>query len=585
LKRTRHFLISFITLSLLAAGVGAQPEGPARGGPHSIDAAELKDWLSYVASDELEGRQVYTEGLGLAAAYIADHLKTWGVKPGGEDGSYFQTVKVRGVRTSSNASVTLEVNGEKRTFKDGEGITFSRNMGGKQVINGEDIQFVGYGLQIPSVNMDDYANAHPQGKVIVYLGNGPRTLPPGSNRLVTARARNAVEKGAIAVIGPPGSGRGRRGVPAVPAAPNAAAPAAADPRAAPPTVRSGFGQPDTGDFTTAQRLDLPIVPALTAQDEFFEFLFSGSEMKYAQLKDLATNQDRLPPFALKGVKVTINVDADYTIVRTQLTRNVVGIVGGSDSKLKDSYVAFGAHYDHVGYSHLPAATGRGFGGNAPGGCTGQTRDTPRSGDVISNGADDDGSGTVALMALAKAFALGPKPRRSLLFVWHSGEEAGLYGSRYNADFPVVPLDRIAALLNIDMIGRNRCDDPKEDDTVYIVGSDRISTELHNLNEDANANLPKPMHLDYEMNDPADPESIYTRSDHYSYAAKGIPIIFYTTGLHRDYHYVTDEVSKINFPKLARITQLVYATATKVANLEHAPVRDKKGARAGAFSRR
>ena len=166
------------------------------------------------------------------------------------------------------------------------------------------------------------------------------------------------------------------------------------------------------------------------------------------------------------------------------------------------------------------------------------------------------------MALAKAFALGPKPKRSLLFVWHSGEEAGLYGSRYNADFPIVPLDKIAAQLNIDMIGRNRCDDPKEENTVYIVGSDRISTELHNMNEDANATLPTPMTLDYELNDPTDPESIYTRSDHYSYAAKGIPIIFFTTGLHKDYHYVTDEVSKIDFPKMAHITQLVYATGTQ-----------------------
>ena len=102
-----------------------------------------------------------------------------------------------------------------------------------------------------------------------------------------------------------------------------------------------------------------------------------------------------------------------------------------------------------------------------------------------------------------------------------------------------------------MIGRNRCDDPGLEDTVYLVGSDRISTELHNVNEDANASLPKPMTLNYEMNDPADPESIYTRSDHYSYASKGIPIIFYTTGLHKDYHYVTDEVAKIDFPKLAR----------------------------------
>jgi len=168
-------------------------------------------------------------------------------------------------------------------------------------------------------------------------------------------------------------------------------------------------------------------------------------------------------------------------------------------------------------------------------------------------------------------------------VWHAGEEAGLLGSRYMADYPEVPLDKVAAQLNIDMVGRNRCDDPKESNTVYVVGSDRISTELHNLSEDANAKLTTPMKLDYELNDPADPESIYTRSDHYSYAAKGIPIIFYTTGLHKDYHRVTDSVEKIEFPKLAHITQLVYATAVKIANLDHPPARDNKGPRMGKGS--
>jgi Zn-dependent M28 family amino/carboxypeptidase len=279
--------------------------------------------------------------------------------------------------------------------------------------------------------------------------------------------------------------------------------------------------------------------------------------------------------------VTINVDNDYDVIQTRLTRNVVGIIEGSDPKLRDTYVLFGAHYDHVGYQQAPPGQGRGGGGaNAPGGCVGQVRDTPRPGDVINNGADDDGSGTVSVMAIAKAFATGPKPKRSLMFVWHTGEEAGLYGSRYMADYPEVPLDHVSAQLNIDMIGRNRCDDTKEANTVYVVGSDRISTELHNLNEDADASLPTPMKLDYEMNDPADPESIYTRSDHYSYASKGIPIIFYTTGLHRDYHYLTDEVSKIEFPKMAHIAQLVYTTGWDVANLNHFPVRDNKGPRKG-----
>ncbi|MCA1650472.1 MAG: M28 family peptidase [Acidobacteria bacterium] len=306
---------------------------------------------------------------------------------------------------------------------------------------------------------------------------------------------------------------------------------------------------------------------MTAQDEFFEFLFSGSAVTYADLKSKSTKQEPLTPSTLKGVTLTFVVDADYTITRTRLTRNVVGIVEGSDPRLKSTYVGFGAHYDHTGYRD-----------NAP--VTRQGQSPPGDpNDRINNGADDDGSGTVALMALARAFATGPKPRRSLLFVWHAGEESGLLGSRYHADFPVVPLDSLVAMLNIDMIGRNRDNKETERNTVYVVGSDRISTELHNLNEEANASLAKPLQLDYEMNDPADPESIYTRSDHYSYAAKGIPIIFYYTGPHPDHHRPSDSVEKILFEKMTRITQLVYATAQRAANLDHAPARDNKGPRA------
>ena len=144
----------------------------------------------------------------------------------------------------------------------------------------------------------------------------------------------------------------------------------------------------------------------------------------------------------------------------------------------------------------------------------------------------------------------------------------------------MPLDKIVAQLNIDMIGRNRCDKETEENVVYLVGSDRISTELHNLSEDANTSMEKPMKLDYEMNDPADPESIYTRSDHYSYASKGIPIIFYTTGLHPDYHYLTDEVDASTSRRWRTSRSWCTRPATKVANLDHAPVRDNKGPRVG-----
>jgi Zn-dependent M28 family amino/carboxypeptidase len=336
------------------------------------------------------------------------------------------------------------------------------------------------------------------------------------------------------------------------------------------------------DFTTVQRLDVAVPPSLTASDAFLSFLFSKAPTQYDELKRRAAAQEPLAPFRLDGVTITVNVDNEYRIIRTQLSHNIVGTIEGSDPRLKQTYVAFGAHYDHVGYAEGEVETQGGVAhlNGAPGRVTQGAEN-----DRIWNGADDDGSGTVGVMAIARAFALGPRPKRSLLFVWHTGEERGLYGSRYFADYPAVPLDSIVAQLNVDMIGRNRDNRPDEANTVYLVGSDRISTELHEINRAANASMPKPLTLNYELNDPSDPEQLYTRSDHYSYAAKGIPIIFFTTGLHQDYHANTDEVSRILFDKMTRVVEMIYDTGVQVANLDHAPVRDNKGPRAGRSSGR
>jgi Zn-dependent M28 family amino/carboxypeptidase len=327
-------------------------------------------------------------------------------------------------------------------------------------------------------------------------------------------------------------------------------------------------------------LDSAIPPSVNAQDEFLDFLFSGQEVKYAELKDKAAKREALPGFTLKNVKVTFNVDPEYQVVRTQLTRNVIGIIEGSDPKLKDTYVAFGAHYDHVGYSEgeiVKTANGDRRAG-AVGRVTAGSID-----DRIWNGADDDGSGTVTLLSVAKAFAMGAKPKRSLLFVWHAGEERGLWGSRYYADYPGVPIDRIVAQINMDMVGRNNENKPEEANTVYLVGSDRISTELHNITIDANDALPKPLKLDFSANDPADLEQIYYRSDHYSYAVKGIPIVFLTTGLHPDYHANTDSAEKINYEKMSVIAQYAHDIGARVANLDHPPLRDNLGPRVGKGS--
>ncbi len=530
----------------------------AAGGPFStaVTVADLKQWLTYLSSDELQGRQIYTEGQGLAAGYIQSHLAEWGVKPAGDGGTYLQTVRVLGVKVNSRSTVTAQVGGERRTFKDGDGVFFPKNAGAKRTLTVDRVEFAGYGLEAPGVNHHDLQGKDLRGAAVVFLGtSGPEGLDSQLyRRVLGGRSRYALDQAkAAAMIGP---------------APASASAPAADSSAA----SRGATTPD---FTTAQRLDQEHPPAITASDAFYEFLFSRAPVKYDQLRRKAEARSTLPSFALNGVTLTFNVDVDYTVVRTQLTSNVVGLVEGSDADLRSTYVAFGAHYDHVGYAQFELAGGR----RSPGRVTAGHED-----DRIWNGADDDGSGTVALMAIARAFATGVRPKRSLLFVWHAGEESGLLGSRYFADHPTVPIDRIAAQLNIDMIGRNRDDLATEANTVYLVGSDRISSELDQISRDANRALSEPLTIDYEMNDPGDLEQVYYRSDHYSYAAKGIPIIFFTTGLHADYHANTDEVTKIEFPKLARVTDLVYETGARVANLDHIPARDNQGPRAGKDTR-
>jgi hypothetical protein len=458
------------------------------------------------------------------------------------------------------------------------------------------VEFAGYGLDAPAANHLDYRDKPVKDAVVVWLGaSGPKGLDGNTyRRALSGRNRYATEQlGAAAAIGVASGGFGRGGgATAVTVGASAPARSGAD-AAGDEAVTRGFqptaaaaaaggrggrgGTIPTPDFTTVQRLDTPTPPNVTADDRFFEFLFKHAPTKYDELKRKAAAQEPLPSFHLDGVKITFNIDPEYQIVRTQLAHNVVAMVEGSDARLKSTYVAFGAHFDHVGYAdgELTATDGARRRTAAPG------RVTPGfEEDRIWNGADDDGSGTVAVMALAKAFAEGQHPKRSTLFVWHVGEERGLWGSRYFADYPTVPMDQIVTQLNIDMIGRNRDDKTSEANTVYLVGSDRISTELHTINRAANAGLPKPLTLDYEFNDPSDLEQLYYRSDHYSYAAKGVPIIFFTTGLHPDYHANTDEVSKIEFDKMTRIVQMVYETGLRVANLDHAPAKDNQGPRAG-----
>ncbi|HOZ40914.1 MAG TPA: M28 family peptidase [Flavobacteriales bacterium] len=229
------------------------------------------------------------------------------------------------------------------------------------------------------------------------------------------------------------------------------------------------------------------------------------------------------------------------------TENVLAYIEGSDKK--DELVVLTAHYDHVGVE---------------------------KGEVY-NGADDDGSGTVALLEMAEAFAqakaAGHGPRRSILIMPVSGEEKGLLGSEYYSDHPVFPLEHTVADLNIDMIGRTDSAHAGKDPYIYIIGSDRLSSELHAINEQANR-LYAGLRLDYTYNAADDPNRFYYRSDHYNFARKGIPSIFYFSGVHEDYHKPTDDVEKIEFDRLRQRTLLVFHTAWQLANQEQRIVADK-----------
>jgi hypothetical protein len=279
-------------------------------------------------------------------------------------------------------------------------------------------------------------------------------------------------------------------------------------------------------------------------------------------------------------------------------RNVVAILKGSDPKLAGEYVAIGAHNDHVGFNHTPVdhdslraydAVVRPQGeDDQPRPATAEEatrirqivdslrkKNAPRQ-DSIFNGADDDGTGSVATLEIAEAFARGTvKPKRSLLFVWHAGEEKGLWGSQYFTDHPTVPRDSIVAQLNMDMIGRGTATDIKGGGPAYLqlIGSRRLSTELGDIVEAVNKTEPKPFTFDYQFDANGHPQQYYCRSDHYEYARYGIPITFFTTGGHRDYHEVTDEPQYIDYDHLARVTTLVHDIALRVANLDHRPAVD------------
>jgi hypothetical protein len=530
---TKRTLAFFLTASLLflsqsfALSQSAKPkiklDKVAVKSAEQITAAQIKDYLSFIASDALEGRNTPSHGLDAAAQFIATLLSRWGYKPAGDENSYFQKIALKSTKVDKE-NTNAEINGQ--ILKYGTDVLLNAGNGkasGSMV-------YVTHGWVIKSKNIDAYQNIDVKGKIVIVKSGFPEGV---SFRDISRDAEGkdwfapntiAKIKGAVGVIV-----IGSQNWEAI--------------RLRQERERFSLGQ------ATSSGENLPsIVVSTQAASKLFE----------GETKNPLSDKN-VEAFELSAdKKVSISV---AEIVSTAYTQNVVAVLEGSDPKLKNEYVALGAHYDHVGTNP-----------NAPAGS-----------DNIFNGADDDGSGTTALLAIAEAFAKSPKkPKRSIIFIWHTGEERGLWGSGYFVDHPTVPLENIVTQVNIDMIGRSKKDGDTNQSNkmlsgpneIYSIGSRMLSTELGDLSANVNDAYLK-LQYNYHYDQPNDPERLFYRSDHYNYAKKGIPIIFFFDGVHEDYHRVGDHVEKIDFQKMEKVTRTVFLTVWTIAELPKRPTVDKK----------
>jgi hypothetical protein len=491
MKFNALFLWAFVvTLSVTAQDPIAQQYGS------KVSTDDLKEYLSIIASDALEGRETGTRGQKMAAAFIAAHFQELGLA-GPVNGSYFQAVDLY-----SNSVSDAYLKAGQTKFDNYGGVVYygSADSKGEATIP---VVFVGNATE------PDLAQVDIKDKAVLFLTketriNGNKTIAllreKGAKLVLVSNTENISDFEVLA-----GQIKG--------------------------FLSGGRLSLEKPKESTNAGLFL-VSPAAVEK-------IMGTTME--KLKKAATEDPSKK--ALKKIKPTSIQYKVTTALKITKSENVLGYLEGTDKK--DELVVVTAHYDHIG------------------------KKKSGEGDLINNGADDDGSGTVSVMALAKAFAQakneGKGPRRSMLFMMVTGEEKGLLGSEYYSEHPVFPLESTVVDLNIDMVGRR---DPqhKEGDYVYVIGSDKLSADLHTLSERVNKTYTN-LTFDYTYNDQNHPERLYYRSDHWNFAKKNIPIIFYFDGIHEDYHKPSDEISKIEFNLLTKRAQCVFYTAWEIANRE------------------
>jgi Zn-dependent M28 family amino/carboxypeptidase len=510
----------------------------ARKAAERITAAQMREDLFWVAADERGGRDTPSAGLDATAKFIADRLARAKFKPGGDDGTFFQKIELRS--TSVDAAKTrAELSG--RAFKLGDDFILANMESGEATGS---LVYVGHGWVVRSKNINAYDGLDVKDKIVVVAGGG--TAPPaGLTPQDIAGLPAADWESPISYA----EKNGARGIVFVPQGHERVYQFLRR-----STGRASYQVKRFAEEAAGRRGVSSKLPVIIPSAQMLNTLFEGERTGGADIMKAAADNSAAQGFdlaAAKRLSITASVKNE-----TAMTQNVVAILEGSDERLKAEYVAVGAHYDHVG-----------------------TR-TGGTGDQIFNGADDDGSGTVAVLSMAEAFAKTRHPRRSLLFIWHAGEEKGLWGSEYFTKFPTVPIKQIVAQLNIDMIGRSRAaGDTKPankglsgPDEIYVIGSKMMSADLAAASESVNRSYLN-LKFNYDFDKPDDPEQLFYRSDHYNYAVHGIPIVFYFDGIHEDYHKVTDTADKIDYEKMQKVARTVFVLATEVANAPQRPVVD------------
>lgn len=512
MKKNIIYLFSFL-LALTGNTFTSSAQYTRNNAEKLISPDFLKQQITYLASDSLKGRNTPSPELDSAASYIARNFRSWGVKP--VNGSYFQDVPICRDRLGDSSFLNIDRKGSlvRLSIKnDFVPYDFSSSASATAPV-----VFAGYGITAPEYNYDDYKNIDAKGKIVIVFRKEPRQ----DDSLSVFKGRDDTRYSSLREKMKIAKNHGAVGILIV-----------NGPMQFSSVKARGYPWPSLSKIIPQDAVPLHLcstnpdeIPAMHIGEEAVRQLF-GSIDSLKSLQAIIEKDLGNASFELTGVTVSMHSDI---ITETRHASNVVGLIPGSDTVLGREIVIIGAHYDHVGFK----------------------KEHKEGEDYIFNGADDNASGTSGVMSLAYAFSqLNKKPKRSILFLLFAGEEKGLFGSKYYTTHPLFPLSSTVAMLNLDMISRNNTD------SLYLQGA-RQSPDITRIVNKENKKIK--FKLVIKNSD------FLGGSDHYSFYKKNIPFMFFFSGLHKDYHQVSDDSGKSDFEKAARASRLVFLTAGKIAN--------------------